>query len=267
MNNQLVKRPVDKLKAVLSVESVKQQFKQCLGSHADAFMASIIECFSTSTHLQKCEPGGVIQEALKAATLKLPINASLGFAYIVPFKGKAALQLGYKGLIQLAQRTGYYRFINAGPVFKGQLLSENMLTGEIIFDAQCKESDEIIGYFGYFQLLNGFEKVMLWTKDHVTAHAKRYSQAFNSAYSPWKTDFDAMAMKTMLKQVLKYGPMTTEMMTAVTNDDHDAEAEAFDEIEMNANAGELIDVTSTDTDGQAVSGEGAKADGSYAEEW
>ena len=242
MTNQLIKRPIESLKSIIDHPSVKQQFQQCLGNHSDAFMASIIECFSTSTYLQKCSPKDIIQEALKAATLKLPINASLGFAYIVPYKGKAQMQIGYKGLVQLAQRTGFYRFINSGIVYDGQLISENMLTGEIVFDPSKKKSDMIIGYFAYFQLLNGFEKTMFWTVDHITNHAKRYSQSFNSSHSPWKSDFDAMAMKTMLKQILKFGPMTTEMMTAMANDEKDSETTAFDEINGNANADVIIDI-------------------------
>lgn len=264
MTNQLMKRPVDKLKAVLNVDSVKQQFQQCLGEHSGAFIASIIECFSTSTHLQKCEPAGVIQEALKAATLKLLINPSLGYAYIVPYKGKAQMQLGYRGVLQLAQRTAFYRFINAGPVYEGQLISENMLTGEIIFDQSAKKSDDVVGYFAYFQLLNGFEKTMFWTKDRVTAHAKRHSQSFNSSYSPWKSDFDAMATKTMLKQIFKYGPMSTEMMTAMANDDIDHERDAQAEIDMNANEGDIIDI---EADYQEAMDEDGKKQEEYKEEF
>ena len=179
-------------------------------------------------------------EALKAATLRLPINKNLGFAYIVPYKSKGKaqpqMQIGYKGLIQLAMRTGEYRYLNADVVYEGELKGYDKLTGHLDLSGE-KKSDRVAGYFAYLQLLNGFSKAVYWTKEQVIEHAKRFSKAYNSDYSPWKTDFDAMALKTVLRNLItKWGIMSVEMVNAV---DRDIEADAQREINEYANSEEL----------------------------
>lgn len=129
-NNQAVARPIDKLKSILAAQSVQEQFKAVLAENSEAFVASIIDLYNTDKTLQACDPKSVVMEALKAASLKLPINKQLGFAWIVPYKdGKTgqfipAFQLGYKGYIQLCMRTGSYKYINADVVYEGELVSK-----------------------------------------------------------------------------------------------------------------------------------------------
>lgn len=238
--NQVMVNPVSKLKAVLNAESVQQQFKNALKENADGFVASIIDLYSSDNYLQKCDPNKVVMEALKAATLKLPINKQLGFAYIVPYKKNNTLipqfQIGYKGYIQLAMRTGQYKFLNAGVVYEGVEVKQNLLTGELSFEGEST-SDKAQGYFAYLELLNGFSKSVYMTVEKVTAHAKRYSPSFKSEASAWKTNFDEMAQKTVTRRLLsRYGFLSTEMITALTNDeDFDEESGVAEEIANEAN--------------------------------
>jgi len=154
--------------------------------------------------------------AMKAAVLNLPIEPSLGQAYIVPYGQEAQFQLGYKGLLQLAQRSGKYKSITSGVVYKSQFVSYNPLFEDLEIDF-TQPQDEVVGYFAAFKLLNGFEKVTYWTKEQAQAHGKRFSKTFNNG--PWKTDFDAMAQKTLLKQIIsKYGPLSIEMEQAIVAD-------------------------------------------------
>jgi recombination protein RecT len=217
--------PIDRLKAMLATPSVEQQFKNALKDSTPLFVASLIDLYGGDSHLQKCEPKEVIMEALKAATLKLPINKSLGFAYIVPYKknGKQVptFQIGYKGLIQLAMRTGVYSCINADVVYEGELVKTDKLTGHIDLSGK-KKSDTIVGFFAHFETVNGFKKTVYITVDDVKAHAKKFSASYDNQYSPWKTNFEAMAIKTPLRHLLgKYGIMSVEMEQAFTNDRDD----------------------------------------------
>ncbi len=234
------KKPIEVLKGVLNADSVKKQFSEVLKENAASFMASIIDLYNTDNHLQKCEPKQVVMEALKGAILKLPMNKQLGFAYLVPYKGTAQFQIGYKGLIQLAMRTGQYRHINADKVFDGELQEVNKLTGEIDFSGE-KKSDKVVGYFAYIEMLNGFSKTLFRTTDEITSHAKRFSASFNHSSSPWKTDFDAMALKTVLRNLLgHYGYLSIEMITAISNDsDGDALTNARGEAMSNENSEEV----------------------------
>lgn len=234
--------PVQRLKTALNAESVQEQFRNALQDSAPLFAASLIDIYGSDKDLQDCEPGAVIMEALKAATLRLPINKNLGFAYIVPYKSKGKaqpqMQIGYKGLIQLAMRTGEYRYLNADVVYEGELKGYDKLTGHLDLSGE-KKSDRVVGYFAYLELLNGFSKAVYWTKEQVIEHAKRFSKAFNSDYSPWKTDFDAMALKTVLRNLItKWGIMSVEMVQAV---DRDIEADAQREIAEYANS-EVLDI-------------------------
>lgn len=211
------------LKGILSNDKMKQSFDDILKENAPAFMASIIELYQSDNALQQCNPNNIILEALKAATLKLPINKSLGFTFLVPYKGKAQMQIGYKGVLQLCQRTGQYKIINAGAVYRGQTVKNDIITGELSISGE-PTSDEAIGYFAYFELLNGFRKSAYWTKDKVISHAEKYSAAykFKKKDSPWFTAFDSMAEKTVLLSILKkYGPMSTELKQIINNETDD----------------------------------------------
>lgn len=244
MAGQMTKtvKPIDKLKFVLSTESVKQQFENALKENAGAFIASVIDLYGSDKDLQQCEPSAVVMECLKAATLKLPINKQLGFAYIVPYKGKPQFQLGYKGYIQLAMRTGQYRHLNAGVVYEGIKVNHNFLTGEITFSGE-PTSEKSQGYFAYMELLNGFTKTVYMTYAEVLAHAKRYSKSYGNTSSAWNSNFEEMALKTVIRRLLsKYGILSTDMVTALTSaDDEDVESEVEREVAEEANS-EVIDV-------------------------
>ena len=213
-------RPIDRLKAILNAPSVQEQFKNVFEENAGAFVASIIDLYNTDATLQACDPKAVVMEALKAASLKLPINRQLGFAWIVPCKDNKSgrynpnFWLGYKGYIQLAMRTGAYRHINVDVVYEGELVKKDKLTGEIEIDDSKRTSDRKVGYFAFIELLNGFRKTLFMTVDEVTEHARKHSSS-----RAWVTEFDAMALKTCLRFLLsKYGVMSVEMQKAYIED-------------------------------------------------
>lgn len=247
-------KPADKvstLKNILAAESVQQQFTNALKENSGAFVTSIIDLYNGDNFLQQCNPKEVVMEALKAATLKLPINKSLGFAWIIPYNNskrdesgnwtkvvQPGFQIGYKGFIQLAMRTGQYRFINADVVYDGELREVNKLTGEIDFSGE-KKSDKIIGYFAYIELLNGFSKTLYMTKDRVMAHAKKYSKSFDVKNGAWTTNTDEMSLKTVLKNLLShYGFLSVEMMAAFDNDVEPV-TDGSDEIGKRANTKDI----------------------------
>jgi len=212
---------VDMLKKIMDMPSVKQQFLNALAERSNLFTASLIDLFVSDDTLQKCDPKAVVMEALKAATLNLPINKQLGFAYIIPFNKsvktatgweKTAIptfMIGYKGLLQLAMRSGVYRYINSGCVYEGMLRGADPLTGSIDLSGE-RVGDAVLGYFAYLETLNGFRKTLFMTMDEVCAHAKKYSKAFERG--PWKDEFSAMAEKTVLRLLIsRYGQMTVEI--------------------------------------------------------
>jgi recombination protein RecT len=196
------------------------RFRQLLNDRAPQFVASLVQLISSKTKLAKCDPNTVFAAAITAAALDLPIDPNLGFAHIVPYGDQAQFQLGYKGFIQLAIRTGQYKFLNCCIVHEGELEGLNELTGEVVFNLKSRTSDNVIGYAAYFKLMNGYEHAEYWSCAEVEAHAKRYSQAYQKGYeTPWKTDFDAMALKTVIKSLLSHwGIMSVEMQRALTSD-------------------------------------------------
>lgn len=222
--------PINQMKNLLANQGIQNLFADALKENKDRFLASIIDLYNGDTYLQNCDPKEVAMEALKAATLNLPINKSLGYAYIVPYKNKGKLtpqfQIGYKGLIQMAQRSGQYKALNAGILYEGMEVKQDYLKGTFEIVGEPK-SDKAIGYFAYFQLLNGYEKALYMSKEDITNHAKRYSQSFGSDYSPWKNQFDEMAQKTVLRRLLsKYGVLTTEFEKVVISEE-DKELESI----------------------------------------
>ncbi|QBX14508.1 recombinational DNA repair protein [Streptococcus phage Javan141] len=207
-------------KQFFNAPTIQKAFDDVWKGAGTQFAVSILSVLQGSQSLKSASNESIYAAAMKAAVLNLPIEPSLGRAYLVPYKGQAQFQLGYKGLIELAQRSGQYKNINAGIVYKSQLISYNPLFEELLLDFS-KPQDEIVGYFAAFKLLNGFEKVSFWTVEKVTAHGKKFSKSFASG--PWKTDFDAMAQKTILKDILsKYGPLSVEMQKAIEEDNQDS---------------------------------------------
>lgn len=252
MSNQNVQvRKIDSLKNMLDAPSVAQEFERALAKSAPAFVSSIIDLFNGDTNLQLCEPKEVVMEALKAAVLKLPINKSLGFAYIIPFNNSVktangwekkmtpSFQIGYKGYIQLAMRTGQYRTLNSDIVYEGEVRTVNKLTGEISFDG-VKISDKVVGYFCYFELINGFSKTLYMTAEQMAGHAKRYSKGLkrettvsdllalanqpfdaDSKAVGWMGNFHGMSLKTVIRLLLsKYGYLSIEMSDAFSSEDN-----------------------------------------------
>jgi len=233
---------VQRFRTVLEDPIVQEQFKNALEENAPLFVASLIDVVSNDKVLQECSPKDLIREAFKAATLKLPINKGLGFAWIVPFREKGVpkpqMQIGYKGYIQLAQRTAQYRYINADIVYEGELKKADKLTGEINLNGEAT-GDKVIGYFAHIETTNGFRKTLYMTKAQIESHAKRYSKSFSQGFSPWKTNFDEMAMKTVINSLLKrYGILSVEMLGAFQGDDDQRtpEAKAQDDITNFANS-------------------------------
>jgi recombination protein RecT len=243
---------MDLLKKVLEVPSIQKQFTNALDKNSPAFIASIIDLYGSDSVLQTCDPKKVVAECLKAAVLKLPINKSLGFAYVISYNNNVldkatglpvkvatpTFQIGYKGYIQLAMRTGQYRTINADTVYEGELRKVNKLTGEISFDGE-KQSDKVIGYFAYIELLNGFSKTLYMTVEQIAIHAKRWSSNLKNkkevtveslmalANLPvidtqtvgWQKNFHGMAIKTVIRLLIsKYGFLSIEMQNALTSE-------------------------------------------------
>lgn len=207
---------VQTLKGLLASPTLKKRFEEILDKRAPQFMTSIVNLYSSDKTLQKCEPMSVISAAMVAATLDLPVDKNLGYAWIVPYGNKAQFQLGYRGYIQLALRTGQYKSINVIEVYEGELKKWNRLTEELEIDFDGKTSDVVIGYAAYFELVNGFRKTVYWTKEQVEKHRQKYSK---TDYA-WKENWDAMAMKTVLRNMLaKWGILSIEMQNAFNEDE------------------------------------------------
>lgn len=221
-NKQVATTQPQTLQSLMGSGAVMKKLNDVLGSEkkASAFISSVISVANGNSMLRNANPMTILGSAMVAATLDLPVVPTLGMAYIVPYKGQAQFQLGYKGLIELAERSGQFRNIIDEVVYEGQLVRKNKFTGEYEFDEDGKKSDTVIGYMARMDLINGFSKTIFWTKEEVEAHAKKFSQAFRSDYtSPWKSDFDAMARKTVLKALFsKYAPKSIAIQQAIKFD-------------------------------------------------
>lgn len=183
---------------------------------ARQFVADISTVVSQNKDLQLCDPATILSAGLMASSLKLPLSQSLGFAYVIPYGDKATLQLGYKAYIQLAQRSGQFRRLGVKEVHKGEVIGQDEF-GDDIFKFDHKFDDkEIVGYYAYFELLNGFKKTMYWTVEQCLAHGKRYSKSYNKL---WKENPGVMCQKTVLKLLLsRYAPLSVEMQKAIQSD-------------------------------------------------
>lgn len=238
---------------------VQNQLKQVLGKNAGTFATSLVEVFTNDTQLQKCDQKKVIQEAIKAATLKLPLNKQLGYAYILVFNNwdkvsrksvpTPQIVLGYRGYIQLAMRTGQYKNINADVVYEGEMIGRDKLSGAIDLSGE-KVSEKVVGYFAHFETVNGFSKTLFMSLGEMAGYALKFSPSFkrNAEKNPlptvdalcdmandqavngpqqgkvgWEGDFNSMAIKTVLRRLLsKYGYLSIEMMSALAEDESSA---------------------------------------------
>lgn len=259
------------INGLLDGETMRKRFDDLLGKRAPQFISSLVTLVNATPQLQQAiyeAPMTVIQAALKAASYDLPIDPSLGYAYIVPFNNtvkdtdgsmhkrmEAAFVMGYKGMNQLAMRTGAYKTINVMDVRDGELKSYNRLTEDIklefIEDEDEREKAPVVGYVGYFKLINGTEKTIYMTRKQVEAHEKKNRKGQYMSKG-WKDDFEAMALKTVYRRLIgKWGLMSINYQTADAATIAAAEAIAtgnFDDEEVNGayvntDTGEVIDVT------------------------
>lgn len=226
--NTGVEKPAKNIQSLLQSDMVKGRLNEILGKKASTFATSVIQIANSNDLLRKAEPQSILNSALLATTLDLPLNNSLGFAYIVPFNNKqsngsyqveAQFQLGYKGFQQLAIRSGQYADLDAKKVYEGQVVVDDSFRG-YHFDWKAKTSDKVIGYAAYFELHSGFSSLYYMTVEDVEKHAKRYSQTYKKGFGNWKEDFDKMAKKTVIKLLLNSGkaPLSIEMQKAVQAD-------------------------------------------------
>lgn len=221
-------------KALMNTPAMKKKFTDILHEKSDSFMGSLMTLVGGDNYLSQAEPMTIIASALKAATMDLPIDKNLGYAYVVPFNrsekvgnkwikhNEAQFILGYKGYIQLAQRSGQYKALNALAIYDGQLIDWNPLTEEFTFDYKAKLSDEVIGYVGFFELLNGFKKTVYWTKQEIESHRIKNAKGYDKEKlsGAWIDNYDSMAIKTVLRNMLsKWGLLSVEMQSAITSDE------------------------------------------------
>lgn len=237
LNNQQLAK-IDQFKNVINSQTIRAQVRNSLKEHAGAFLSGMIDLYSGDNTLMNCDPEKVALECVKAAALGLPISKALGFAYVVPYKNVPTFTIGYKGLIQLAQRTGQYQRLNADVVYEGELISRDKMTGWIDMSGEAT-SQTVVGYFAYFKLINGFEKIFFMTKEKVEEWRDKYSPSANASFSPWKSEFDKMALKTVLKRLISvYGPMSTEMADVIAAEENH-EDKVNRNIDANANIIEI----------------------------
>lgn len=200
-----------------------------LAERKGEFINNLTAVVANDAKLQACEPVTLMYAALKATALRLPLDPNLGQAYIIPYKNnrerktEAQFQIGWKGFIQLAIRSGQFQAINTTDIREGELQGYNLMTGEVNVQAvPDRENKPVVGYLAYFKLTNGFAKSLYMTAEEIEQHATRYSQSYRGKYkdsSLWATDKDAMAKKTVLKLLLnRYAPLSVDMQTAVQAD-------------------------------------------------
>lgn len=224
------------LTAYLTKDAVKDQISKVVGGKdGQRFISAIISAVNTNSTLQECTNQSIVSGALLGESLKLSPSPQLGHYYLVPFndkeKGKVAqFQLGYKGYIQLAIRSGQYKKLNVMAIKEGELeyfdpLNEDIKVSLMVEKWDEREAKPTIGYYAFFELVNGFRKAIYWSKAQMEAHALKYSQGYRKDkekgwnYTFWSKDFDGMAYKTMLRQLIsKWGIMSIEMQTAFDGD-------------------------------------------------
>lgn len=238
--NQQVQAPVKPktLRELFNNPIIKTKIEQLVGKNSATFATSVMQIANSNTMLRTADPTSIFNAACMAATLNLPLQNGLGFAYIVPFKNnkerkvEAQFQIGYKGFIQLAQRSGQFKRLVALPVYKNQLLKKDFINGfEFDWEQEPEKDENPIGYYAYFKLVNDFSAELYMSHDDIVKHAQRYSQTFKKGFGVWHDNFEAMALKTVMKLLLsKQAPLSVEMQQAVLADQavvKDAENQEF----------------------------------------
>lgn len=260
----------NKLQLFIRSDAAQQSIEKTIGDRAQDLTSSLLSVVNNNALLQNCEPGDVIKAALQAASMRLPIDPNLGFAYIIPYKNtkasKAAgydvydvqFQVGYKGFIQLALRSGEIQKINVRDVREGEYKGEDFVSGDLQFekieDPIAREKAPIVGYLAYIKLSAGFEKMLYMTNVELRAHAKKYSQTFKRGYGKWVDDFDAMSRKTVVKLLIsRWAPQSTEHLQKAMRIDQAGMA-GEDDYNYIDNGGDATDNGSNDKH-DAVDGE------------
>lgn len=233
IQNNIAKKPQASFASYVKSDAVLTNISKTLGSatRGKKFVASIISAVNTNKQLQECDFPTIVSAGIVGDSLNLSPSPQLGHYYMVPFRDTknnrtvATFQLGYKGYLQLAIRSGQYKKINVVAVKEGELLSYNPFTEDIevraITDPLEREKAPTIGYYGMFELTNGFTKSMYWSKETMEEHAQKYSKGYaaHKGYTFWEKDFDGMAFKTILRQLIsKWGIMSIEMQAAIETD-------------------------------------------------
>lgn len=250
------------LTSYLTQDAVKNQINEVIGGeNGQRFISSIVSAVNNNPQLAQCTNQSILSGALLGESLKLSPSPQLGQYYLVPFndrqKGKVAqFQLGYKGYIQLAIRSGQYKKLNVLAIKEGELIKFNPLTEEIdvrlIEDEDIRENTPTIGYYAMFEYTNGFRKAIYWSKTKMENHAKKYSAGYSrdlqhgTQYTFWSKDFDAMAYKTMLRQLIsKWGIMSIDMQSAIESDmaviNEDGSKDYVDNAENKPSESEIIE--------------------------
>lgn len=211
------------LKEFLGSDVAKKQMKALLKDKAGYFAMALMQVVDGNEQLKNAEPQSIFNAGIASAILGLPVEKNLGFSYIVPYGDKAQFQIGYKGFIQLALRTGQYKLINSTAIKEGEIKLKNRLTGEIDFnfieDDDLRDSLKTIGYASYIEFNNGFRNTLYMSMKQVQAHAQKYSKSFGYKNSVWTTNFDAMALKTVLKlNLAKFGALSVDFEKALQLD-------------------------------------------------
>ena len=257
--NQQVQAPVKHktLRELFNDPIIKKKVEQLIGKNSATFATSVMQIANSNALLRTAEPSSIFNAACMAATLNLPLQNGLGFAYIVPFKNnkerkvEAQFQIGYKGFIQLAQRSGQFKRLVALPVYKKQLLKKDFINGfEFDWEQEPDKDENPIGYYAYFKLVNDFSAELYMSHDDIVKHAQRYSQTFKKGFGVWHDNFEAMALKTVMKLLLsKQAPLSVEMQQAVLADQavvKDVENQEFNYADNIQNA-EFVTVVDDET--------------------
>jgi len=240
-NNQVANKPAS-IANFLNAPTTAKFLQETLAEKKPEFVSNLIALCDADANLAACDPGALMKCAMNATALNLPLNKNLGYAYVIPYKGVPSFQIGYKGLIQLAIRTGQYRFINAVEIKEGEIL-RNKITGEITILAEYPNA-KVIGYMAYLELMTGFKASLYMSEEEMEEHAFRFSKMYQydkskgSSSSKWSDPLarPAMCKKTVLKLLLgTYGLMTTEFARALEADN--------DEVESHGNRIEVVDIT------------------------
>lgn len=272
MGNEVAVAKKQGIASFLAQEAVKANVESVVGQKdSQRFISSVVSAVQTNPALSECTNSSILSAALLGHSLNLPQSPQIGMFYFVPFKDtkkgitEATFQLSYRGMLQLAMRSGQYKAINVTDIREGELVSYNPIEDTYEFTPEtdiAKRNDlKIIGYYAYFEMVNGFKKGIYWPKEKVDAHAKKYSATYRKGYGLWSTDFDSMARKTLLRQLIsKWGIMSVEMERAYVGDQgvirEDGTVEYIDNVADEPTP--AVDVL--DVEGKEITNDNAKTD-------